>query len=70
MKHALLVRMTAPLVAVSILLLLLGTVSAWYVHRLQRNAADILALNVSSIRAAEEVEIGVERSAPTSTSSC
>jgi signal transduction histidine kinase len=51
--------MTAPLAAVSFLLLLLGTVTAWYVQRLQKNAADILALNVSSIRAAEELEIGV-----------
>ncbi len=59
MKHGLLLRMTAPLVAVSVLLLLLGTVTAWYVHRLQKNAADTLALNVSSIRAAEELEIGL-----------
>jgi len=51
--------MTAPLAAVSILLLFLGTVTAWYVHRLQKNAADTIALNVSSIRAAEELEIGV-----------
>ena len=59
MKHGLLVRMTAPLVAVSVLLLLLGTVTAWYVHRLQKNASDTLALNVLSIRAAEELEIGL-----------
>ncbi len=59
MKHGLLVRMTAPLVAVSILLLLVGTTTAWYVHRLQRNSADIVAVNVASIRAAEELEIGV-----------
>ncbi len=59
MKHGLLVRMTAPLVAVSVLLLLLGTVTAWYVQRLQKNASDTLALNVLSIRAAEELEIGL-----------
>jgi signal transduction histidine kinase len=59
MKHGLLVRMTAPLVAVSILLLLVGTTTAWYVHRLQTNSADIVAVNVASIRAAEELEIGV-----------
>lgn len=58
MKHGLLVRMTAPLVAVSVLLLLLGTVTAWHVHRLQKSAADIL-LNVASVRAAEELEIGL-----------
>jgi two-component system, NtrC family, sensor histidine kinase HydH len=59
MKHGLLVRMTAPLVAVSILLLLVGTTTAWYVHRLQKNSADIVAVNVASIRAAEELGIGV-----------
>jgi hypothetical protein len=47
------------LVCVSILLLILGTGTAWYVYRLQKDAADILALNVSSVRAAEDREIGL-----------
>jgi CHASE3 domain sensor protein len=51
--------MTAPVVTVSCLLLLLGVVTAWYVHRLQQNAAETIALNVASIRAAEELEIGL-----------
>lgn len=59
MKLSLLTRMTAPLVIVSVLLLFLGVVTAWYVHRLQHNASETLASNVSSIRAAEELEIGL-----------
>jgi signal transduction histidine kinase len=51
--------MTAPLVAVSVLLLLVGLSTAWYVQHLQHEAANVVALNVSSIRAAEELEIGL-----------
>jgi signal transduction histidine kinase len=51
--------MTAPLVAVSVLLLLVGLVTAWYVQRLQHDATNVVALNVSSIRAAEELAIGL-----------
>jgi signal transduction histidine kinase len=51
--------MTAPVVGVSILLLGVGGVAAWYVQRLQRNASDVLAINVGSMRAAEELEIGL-----------
>ncbi len=29
-------RMTAPMIGVSMLLLAIGVVSAWYVHRLQK----------------------------------
>jgi signal transduction histidine kinase len=50
-------RLTAPLVAVSLLLLGVGVGAAWYVHRLQRNISNSLSVNVSSMRAAEEVEI-------------
>jgi len=59
MRPSLLVRMTAPLVAVSVLLLLVGLVTAWYVQRLQHDATNVVALNVSSIRAAEELAIGL-----------
>jgi len=51
--------MTAPVVGVSILLLAVGVIAAWYVQRMQRNASDVLALNVGSMRAAEELEIGL-----------
>lgn len=59
MRPSLFVRMTAPLVAVSVVLLVLGVFTAWYVLRLQQQAAQVLSLNVASIRAAEELEIGM-----------
>jgi signal transduction histidine kinase len=51
--------MTAPVVAVSAVLLVLGLVTAWYVLRRQQEAVKVLSLNVASIRAAEELEIGM-----------
>src|SRR5262249_18223616 len=53
----LVLRLTAPLVAVSLLLLAVGVGAAWYVHHMQRNVSHGLLVNVSSMRAAEEVEI-------------
>jgi signal transduction histidine kinase len=53
----LVLHLTAPLIAVSLLLLAVGVGAAWYVHRMQRNVSDGLLINVSSMRAAEEVEI-------------
>lgn len=59
MSSRLVARMTAPVLGVSILLLGVGGLAAWYVQRLQRNASDVLAINVGSMRAAEELEIGL-----------
>jgi CHASE3 domain sensor protein len=53
--------MLAPVVSVSVLLLGVGLVTAWYVERLQENAAAILVQNVASIRAVEELEIGLRK---------
>ncbi|HWB12917.1 MAG TPA: ATP-binding protein [Pirellulales bacterium] len=50
-------RMTAPMVGVSLLLLAVGIVSAWYVHNLQKENSDLLALDVASMFAAEDIEI-------------
>lgn len=52
-------RIAVPIAAVSGLLLLIGVIGAWYVYRLQEQASEILAVNVASIRAAEELEIVV-----------
>tara|TARA_R110002072_G_scaffold302970_1_gene490479 strand:- start:13237 stop:14685 length:1449 start_codon:yes stop_codon:yes gene_type:complete len=46
-----------PFAVGGLLLLTVGAVAAWYVVRLQESASDILAWNVSSIRAAEELEL-------------
>jgi signal transduction histidine kinase len=59
MSRRLIVRMTAPTVAISLLLLAVGVLAAWQVHRLQRNISQALLVNVSSMRAAEELEIAV-----------
>jgi two-component system, NtrC family, sensor histidine kinase HydH len=50
-------RMTAPMVVVSLLLLGVGIVSAWYVHSLQKESSDVVALDVASMLAAEDIEI-------------
>jgi len=55
----LMLRIVAPVVGVSGVLLALGAVAAWYVHELQDSSSDILVVNVSSVRAAEEIEIGM-----------
>ncbi|HXG13189.1 MAG TPA: ATP-binding protein [Gemmataceae bacterium] len=59
MTARLIVRMTAPLLVISGLLLAVGVGTAWYVQRLQKNASEVLTLNVASMRAAEELEIGL-----------
>jgi signal transduction histidine kinase len=52
-------RLTAPVVATSLLLLGVGVGAAWYVQRLQKSVSDDLRANVSGMRAAEELEIVV-----------
>jgi signal transduction histidine kinase len=53
------IRLSAPLTALSFLPLLAGVYAAWDVHRSQRTASEALALNVGSMRAAEELAIAV-----------
>ena len=52
-------RLSAPAMAVSCLPLLIGAFVAWDVHRSQRGASEALALNVRSVRAAEELGINI-----------
>jgi signal transduction histidine kinase len=59
MSKRLIFRMTAPTVAISLLLLAAGVVAAWHVHRLQTRISQALLVNMSSVRAAEELEIAV-----------
>jgi signal transduction histidine kinase len=49
--------MAAPMVGLSLLLLALGVVAAWYVDHLQRQHSDLLARDVSSLLVAEDLEI-------------
>jgi two-component system sensor histidine kinase HydH len=57
----LLIRLVLPTAGVGVLLLAVGLLAGWYVHRLQRQAADALGLNVASVRAAERLEITVRK---------
>jgi signal transduction histidine kinase len=57
MSGRLLVRMTAPVVASSLLLLAVGAGAAWHVHRSQQSISKAVLDNVSGMRAAEELEI-------------
>ena len=53
-------KITIPAVVIGLVLLILGVSGGWYVLRLQRLNSQILDVNVSSIRAAEEMEMVVQ----------
>jgi signal transduction histidine kinase len=61
MNRRVLIQVTTPAVAIGLLLLGTCLVSAWYIHRLQANLAHILSLNVTSLEAAQELEIRVRQ---------
>src|SRR5438270_13850842 len=60
MNHRLLIRVTAPAVAIGLLLFASCLASIRYINRLQANL-DILAENVKSLQAAQELEIRVRQ---------
>jgi signal transduction histidine kinase len=49
--------LTAPVIAVSVLLILVALGAAWHVRESQRTLSTVLASNVASVRAAQELEI-------------
>ncbi|HVK10866.1 MAG TPA: hypothetical protein VM597_19005 [Gemmataceae bacterium] len=55
----LMTRLTVPLTLVSAMLLLTAGGAAWYVHRLQATYAAVMANEVASVQAAQELEISV-----------
>jgi signal transduction histidine kinase len=57
MNARLIIRMTAPIVAISLLLLAVAVGSAWHVQRWQKAVNRDLRVTVSGLRAAEELEI-------------
>src|SRR5262249_30404275 len=57
MSTRLVVRVTAPVLVISGLLLMIGVVAAWYVQRMQRTVSEDLLWNVHTMRAGEELEI-------------
>jgi signal transduction histidine kinase len=59
MTARLLLRISAPSVGISLLLLAVGGAAGWYVHRLHKSSSELLDGAVASIRAAEEVTLAV-----------
>lgn len=52
-------RLTVPIAAVSVLLLILAVVAAWYVHDMQERSSGPIATSVASVIAAQELEISI-----------
>ncbi len=52
-------RLTAPIAAVSILLLALAIVAAWYIQDMQARSSGPIASSVASVTAAQELEISI-----------
>jgi signal transduction histidine kinase len=61
MDQKLLLRVTAPAVGIGLVLFAACLVSIRYINRLQASLADILADNVTSLQAAQELEIRVRQ---------
>lgn len=57
MRFRLTTRLIAPTVLASALMLLVGGVGAWYLHRLQRDSSALICSGLKRLRAAEELEI-------------
>lgn len=61
MNRKILIQVAAPAVLIGLALTGACLVSAWYVNRLQTNLTDILAQNVSSMEAAQQLEISARQ---------
>ena len=59
MSIRLTIRMAAPSILISLLLLTVGSVGGWIVHRLQRTAAQTVSLDMSTIQAAERLVFAI-----------
>ena len=49
-------RVTAPLLGVSLLLLLLGAFTAWYVHSMQQKSTDLISKSIATSNASQSLE--------------
>ena len=59
MSIRLTVRMAAPSIIISLLLLTVGSVGGWIVQRLQRSTAQTVSLDMSTIQAAEQLVFAI-----------
>ncbi|WP_020475384.1 sensor histidine kinase [Zavarzinella formosa] len=62
MNSRLIAKLTAPLAALSVLLLVFAFGAAWYVRNLQSSMSNLLSINVASVRAAQDLEISIRES--------
>jgi hypothetical protein len=63
MSSRFMLRIIAPVAAVSALLLAVGVTAAWYVHRQNKEATDILSHNLAAVLNSERLVIGIQESA-------
>ncbi len=56
MQDRLTLRLAAPVILISLMFLALAGVTAWYIHKLQRDTAELLEYSVDVLRAAEELD--------------
>jgi two-component system, NtrC family, sensor histidine kinase HydH len=59
MSIRLTVRMAAPSIIISLLLLTVGSVGGWYIQRMQRSTAQTVSLDMATIQAAEEAVFSI-----------
>src|SRR5262245_32886346 len=59
MQSRIVVRLTAPVIVVSALLIIIAFGAAWYVRDSQRNVSVMLDSHVASVQAAQELEISL-----------
>ena len=57
MKRRLMLRIVAPTLGVSFVLLLLGGLAAWYLHHLQRESTRLVANSLVKVHAAEQIQL-------------
>lgn len=60
MSSRFMLRIIAPVAAVSALLLAVGITAAWYVHRQNKEATDILSHNLAAVLNSERLVIGIQ----------
>src|SRR5438876_805300 len=61
MNRNLLLRVTAPALAVGLVLLAASLTGVWYVNRIQGHLAEVLRDDVSSLEAAQSLELAARR---------
>ena len=59
MSLRLTLRVAAPSIIISLLLLVVGSLGGWYVLWLQRRTADLVALDMATMRAVQQLVLSV-----------